>query len=412
MLNPDFSSHSASPTAQLSQQGWPSEAPARVAGHAVEMLATPRKLALTLACHADKSSRALGNRALAPALVGPLTSLSVLDKTTGTQSAALAALFASPDPVRTLTQQVHEALEGTGQTYVNHTSVLVRHGREFILEQYYRDRGIQQDIVPLSSSAVAAENRRITAVTNGTIEGNLVCDPCMVFSIVNAQYLKANWAFPFHRRDTSQSEFMTGEGQVLTVETMSKRFSSAAKLAFMQNHSLQAVQLPYVSRPGARHQLSMLLVMRMDKSLKQPSATETEEAMQGLQPYVSDEGPYEVIEVCLPRFRIKSRTDLLQVFQDHGAGAALTQDKTRFPGVELGEFAQESVLKVDETGTEASAVTLMRFRESGRPPVTGCLKFNRPFTAILCMENAAGRTTGPVEFLFSGQVNDPSVMAA
>ena len=129
------------------------------------------KEALTLALACRPQSRPQGapaNRALAPAAAAAVPALSLLNPTAGTASAALASLFPETNPLEALAQRVHASQDKTGQTFINHTSVLVRPDRQPILEQHYKSAGIRQDVITLTPHEVVAENARITAATRGT----------------------------------------------------------------------------------------------------------------------------------------------------------------------------------------------------------------------------------------------------
>ena len=406
MLSPNHPSGSAVQTPSLIPQTSQPEASAFMADRALAILKDPKELALTLACQVGPGSKPEENSVLAPAVIGPVASLAVLDKTQGTQSAVLCSLFQDPNPLSLLTRRVEKALEGTGQKYAHLTSVLVRDASKSVVEEHYRQHGIDQEVVSLTPAAVAAENRRITEVTNGTIQGSLQTDSRAIFALVDAQYLKLKWAFPFDYADTKREIFTSASGQKRPVSTMSQRFSGdrGDKVYFTRSIGLQAVRLPYVSAANAQQQLSMLVVMKTDASLRQPGEAEVRHAIRLLQPHL----PSEETEVFLPEFRIKGETDLLCTFQHLGISEALVPDQEIVSGAKVSRFTQECWLEVNEVGTEAAAVTVLEINECAYscPPPTRCLKFNRPFSVFVCVgDKAGGHTTSPEDFLFSAHVN-------
>ncbi|MCY4472030.1 MAG: serpin family protein [Kistimonas sp.] len=406
MLSPNHPSGSAVQTPSLIPQTSQPEASAFMADRALAILKDPKELALTLACQVGPGSKPEENSVLAPAVIGPVASLAVLDKTQGTQSAVLCSLFQDPNPLSLLTRRVEKALEGTGQKYAHLTSVLVRDASKSVVEEHYRQHGIDQEVVSLTPAAVAAENRRITEVTNGTIQGSLQTDSRAIFALVDAQYLKLKWAFPFDYADTKREIFTSASGQKRPVSTMSQRFSGdrGDKVYFTRSIGLQAVRLPYVSAANAQQQLSMLVVMKTDASLTQPGKAEVEKAIEQLEPTE----PGTNIELFLPEFRIKQKTDLLHTFQHLGIREALTQDQEKLPGASISAFTQECLLQIDELGTEAAAVSLMEIDEGLRwnPSPRYLLKFDRPFSVFVCLEDkAGGHTPRPEDFLFAAHVN-------
>lgn len=378
--------------AQTSQSRW-----------APVTLTSKETLTLALACRPQSRPQgAPANQALAPAAAAAVPALSLLNPTAGTASAALASLFPEANPLEALAQRVHASQDKTGQTFINHTSVLVRPDRQPILEQHYKSGGIRQEVVPLTPREVVAENARITAATRGLLPGRLEYRPQTVFVIANALYLKATWNLPFSPIGTAPAEFVTAAGQRLQVSTMTQDFFYAKDLDVMLEGSLQAVRLAYKSAPGASHSMSMVVVMKTDNSLQQPNEAEVAYAMTQLQPQQG-----HITQLKLPRFDIKSRTDLHEAFGSLGIGEALTQDQTRLPGAFVDEFTQECVIKVDEEGTEASAVTLLFCNECARPEPTRTLHFNRPFSAFVCLESTdKAQGVKDRDILFSAQVND------
>ncbi|MCY4471943.1 MAG: serpin family protein [Kistimonas sp.] len=396
---------------QATEQPGQYGAQSSIRGGGVAVLTSPEKLLLALACKEEPNAKAGVNRALAPSAIPAVASLSVLDRTPGTLSEALGSLFPSSQVDSTLNRRVNEVLAGTGrQMYISRTSVLVREEYKPALEHYYRQQGIAQELVPLTQAAVDAENRCITEVTQNNIKGSLQCKPQTVFAIANAQYLKAEWAKSFEVGDTERVAFTTASGQVLRVNTMRQSFFCEGQMHFMQSPELQAVKLPFKSAASSGQQLSMLFVMKRDADLKQPCDNEVRQAIRMLGPNSAS----HVTEVALPQFRIQSKTDLLQTFEELGIGTALAQDQGCLPGAYLDEFTQECMMKIDEKGIEAAAVTLLYCNECARGyfPATVSLKFDRPFSAFVCLESTAAGTAGAIDFLFACQVNDPSAATA
>ena len=366
------------------------------------VLQDPRHLARALTFTQGQSRGMNANNVRAPAVIGPVASLAPLDRTSGA-SAALASLFPDKHPVQPLTLRACEAIRNTGQRYVNHTAVLVRPDRAAAMEAHYRALGTPQDVTVSTPAAIHAENERIAALTKGLIQGQLTADPDRVLAIVNTQYLKAEWGYPFDPGDTCPRLFTTAAGIPQSVDTLQRTFSYYPPMECMEQGALQAVKLPYIWHPDTEERLSMLLVMKKDGRLQQPDQQDVEQAMSGLVPHVRG----ELTQVRLPKFRVESKTNLMAVFAEVGLGAALALDPARLPGAVISEFSQRCLLSVDEYGTEAAAVTDMECTDSVPPQPSRTFWFDQPFSAFVCLEKSGRRSNADVDFLFAAQINDP-----
>jgi serine protease inhibitor len=108
--------------------------------------------------------------------------------------------------------------------------------------------------------------------------------------------------------------------------------------------------------------------------------------------------------VVLPRFSVRSRLDLVPLFQSLGVHDLFDASKADLsgisaaPGLYVDTFVHEAWVQVDEEGTEAAAATGAAVRE-----VLGSLPIvcDHPFLFFI-----RDRVSGAL--LFAGRVNDPS----
>lgn len=111
-------------------------------------------------------------------------------------------------------------------------------------------------------------------------------------------------------------------------------------------------------------------------------------------------------QVLMPRFEIEYRHDLKQVLTAMGMGIAFTPGEADFSGIAdmvlwIERVLHGTYIRVDESGTEAGAVTLVEECQGITPDCYGFyMKVNRPFVFAI-RENQANT------ILFIGKVADP-----
>ena len=116
-------------------------------------------------------------------------------------------------------------------------------------------------------------------------------------------------------------------------------------------------------------------------------------------------------EVMLPRMEVSYRTQLNDALRELGMGIAFNPNAADFSrmlptgagrNVYMGDVIHQSVLKVDEEGTEAAAVTSVEFRMTSVPVYEFTFKADRPFLIAIRDDD-----TGAL--LFVGAIVDPGV---
>ena len=207
--------------------------------------------------------------------------------------------------------------------------------------------------------------------------------------LVNAIYLKANWANAFDEALTADEPFAAPAGEV-TVKMM----HTTAELAYGEGDGWRAVDIPYIF-----HDLSFLVAMGDNEGTAMPSADEAAGASIG-----------SLVALGLPKFDIETATSLADVLKEMGMvtafreGADFTGMSTDDPPLHIGNVIHQANITVDEEGTEAAAATaVIMVGESApmEPPVPVVFTVDRPFTFWL-----RDRATGTI--IFTGRVNDPS----
>jgi len=176
--------------------------------------------------------------------------------------------------------------------------------------------------------------------------------------LLNALYFKGAWMLKFDEAETQYGEF--NEYYALPMMHQEKL------LSYFENTNYQALTLPYGN--GA-YQMTILLP-RQGKSVN--------DVLQGLtaEKWVKSLQQTEqaIVDVKLPRFESRTEMDLKGVMTKLGMPDAFDEYKADFPnfctknGVDTGFYIylmkQVAKIKVNEEGTEASAVTIIGMEDT------------------------------------------------
>ena len=325
------------------------------------------------------------------------TVLHITDQTTIHRSMnGLGASFAS---VNKSVDNTSEGGEGTSQVQLSiANSLWGQAGYSFeqaFLDVLSSEYGAGLELVDYKTDPEAARlaiNAWVDEQTKQRIPELLPKDSIHVdvrLTLVNAIYLKANWAATFDDALTVAEPFAAPAGEV-TAQMM----HTMAELAFGEGEGWRAVEIPYVF-----NDLSFLVAMGESADTAMPSVDEAAGALTG-----------RLVDLGLPKFDIETATSLADVLGAMGMASAF-DDRNEFtgmsserPGLYIGDVIHQANITVDEEGTEAAAATaVIMVAESApqEPPTPVVFTVDRPFTFWL-----RDLATGTV--IFAGRVNDPS----
>ncbi len=213
--------------------------------------------------------------------------------------------------------------------------------------------------------------------------------------LVNAIYLKAPWEEPFESSLTRPRPFRRFDGSVVQVPTM----SGALELAgYGTGPGWQAARLPYAGRD-----LAMTVVVPDSSDLQQFSQSLDETRLKQI---LSAPQPVPMLNLQLPRFKVRLTTELTEHLAALGMPTAFDSTRADFSGMTtqerlfISEVFHDAYIAVDEKGTEAAAATAVVVSVvSGSLGIT--LNVDRPFFFVI----HDVETATP---LFIGHVADPS----
>ncbi len=207
--------------------------------------------------------------------------------------------------------------------------------------------------------------------------------------LVNAMYLKADWAVPFNAALTEDRSFRLASGRKVKVPTMSMTIGQAVA----RSESYRAIELPY---DGDR--LVMLIVVPSD--LAAFEAGLTSDAYDAIVESLEQ----DTVALTMPTFSARASVGLTEPLKALGIidlfdpGLADLSGISPEPGLHVGAAVHQAFVKVAEQGTEAAAATAIGDTGTSGPPPT--FRVNRPFLWFI-------RDRGTGSILFMGRVTDP-----
>jgi len=212
--------------------------------------------------------------------------------------------------------------------------------------------------------------------------------------LTNAIYFNAAWAKPFEPGQTEDGTFYLLDGGQVTVPMMRQ----TATIGYAEGKGYQAIELPYDG-----WELSMVILL--------PQAGEFEPFEGALDAdyvdTITKDLAYGQVALTMPKFEFESGFGLKEALVAMGmpdafTGAADFSGMTGSRDLFIGEVIHQAFVSVDETGTEAAAVTAVVVPTSAMPEEPVEVTVDRPFIFLI-----RDIETGAI--LFVGRILDPSV---
>ena len=213
--------------------------------------------------------------------------------------------------------------------------------------------------------------------------------------LANSLYFKADWESPFEEYATNKADFTNADGKVAQVDMMRQQ----EYFSYVRTESFAMAELPYsgttcmdIILPDSGISVSQcigeLSQARFDAALKKMSSKE--------------------LNVHLPKFDLNFNHQLIDIMKQLGIvdvfdryNADLSKMGSGHDDAYVGKAFQLSRVSVDESGTEAAAVTVIGIvgEGIGSPEIIVPIEFNvnRPFAYII-----RDKQTGTI--LFVGKV--------
>lgn len=266
--------------------------------------------------------------------------------------------------------------------------ITVRKGFIDDAKTYYSSEVFPADFA--SQATVDKVNKWCSDKTHGKINSILdKPDPRMVMALMNALYFKGSWTHSF--QDVREGKFNSISGSAVKMDLM----HLTDELYYAEYDGFSMAELPYGN--GAFSMKVILPGVKEDfaKAVKRFSAKTLDK--------LNEKATKENVSVTMPKFTFEDNSDLNDVLIALGMEDAFNADKADFSkmsdGLYIGFVKQKTFIDVNESGTEAAAVTIVGMEKNsiggGTPKVINFIA-DRPFLFII-QENSTGAV------LFIGQ---------
>lgn len=246
------------------------------------------------------------------------------------------------------------------------------------IRQFYD--GLVQALDFAGAASVDVINGWVSDQTEGLID-NLIerLEADLVTLLVNTVYFKGMWTTPFESGFTRDDTFHTASGAARTVPFMYRdgRFEHRVGANF------EAVRLPY----GEDERIAMYVFLPDEGISLKNFAEDLADDAQLFDGFTNKLG-----EVHLPRLDVQYKANLNDVLVALGMETAFHPGRADFTGMTdgdgseglyIGDVVHQSVLKVDEEGTEAAAATSVGIRMTSMPQYEFRFTADRPFSLAL-----------------------------
>lgn len=215
-------------------------------------------------------------------------------------------------------------------------------------------------------------NKYVAEKTNNTIK-NLINGNVEGMALVNAIYFKKDWKHQFNSDLTREQQFYVDNNTVRLTP-----FMNQSKLVVPYTHSegYEALELPYTDE-----NYSMVFIKCGEKL---PNKTTVQTLLFSLQ--------NKEVDVSIPKFTLEGGVKLNKLTQNIGINRIFNLGKN-FPNMTdenlfVDKIYQKTFMKVDESGTEASAATaVFTLGVSDTNPNKITFVLDEPFLAILRYKN-------------------------
>jgi serpin B len=254
-----------------------------------------------------------------------------------------------------------------------------------------------------NEAAKAAINKWASDNTNGLIDD---VSPEFtgeeVAAIANALYFKDAWENEFDPSKTVKDTFYSPTGEVEVDMMNYENKTPTIGSQYYEDDDIQMARMDFKNGGG------MYLIMPKDGDVTSLATNFSEEYFN----QIKADSEMKALSISMPKFEIKSpMMNLVGSLKEMGIplfeGDSLNDGVVEYKGrsTQLDQAVQKAVIKVDEVGTTAAAVTVMTIIAESVPPTYEqvSVKFDKPFMFVL-----TGSGFGE-QVLFTGTVCNPSL---
>ncbi|XP_077367281.1 alpha-1-antitrypsin homolog [Festucalex cinctus] len=243
-----------------------------------------------------------------------------------------------------------------------------------------------------SEEAEAAINSYIANQTKNMIKEHVKdLDKALAMMLINTVYFKGEWERHFNKSLTGKADFHVDENTKVEVDMMKR--TGRYDMYYDMDNGTTVLMLPY------KGNTSMMIVLPDKGKMKDVEAYISKDYIK----HWHDSIYRQSVSVFLPKFSISTNMALDSTLKEMGITTAFG-NTADFSGIsddvmlKLSKATQEAVLNVDETGTEAVAVTTLEVMAMSMPMR---VQMDRPFLALIVEDSTRS-------ILFMGKISNPA----
>ncbi len=179
--------------------------------------------------------------------------------------------------------------------------------------------------------------------------------------LLNAIYFKNEWLFPFEKEATSKQNFYNENKTISKVDMMYKKFFS---VLYYEDDKIQIIELPYKDE-----NFSMIIILPSKEKYSSSFDYLNKEKI-GFLEIIKKLTKKRNVNLNLPKFEFEYETSLKDSFIYLNMKEAFTNNAdfskiTQEEKLKINDIIHKTYIKVDEFGTEASAVTAITMFAAG-----------------------------------------------
>lgn len=273
------------------------------------------------------------------------------------------------------------------------------------IRKYYLANVSPLDYIENADGAVEKINSWAAEHTENKIKKVLQrLDPSTRLVLTNAIYFKGDWLIPFDKSKTENEAFHLSDGS--TVKTPMMQFHENVlrenEFRYSETEELKALKLPYTGK-----KMSMTFLLPKDKS-KGVDWLKNNVDQNTLKTIEENFKKTKMNKIKIPKFefKVKYKENFKKALQNLGMKKAFIPGVANFSGMDgtknlfISKTVHKAYVKVDETGTEAAAVTAVVLRLTSVPSTKPTFVANHPFMFLIKDEKTDS-------ILFMGSVANP-----
>jgi serpin B len=225
--------------------------------------------------------------------------------------------------------------------------------------------------------------------------------------LVNAIYFKGTWEKLFKENDTKEENFTLLSGQSILVPMMHQK----NKFRYLEGDGCQILEMPYkgIRVFGSLEHISMIIILPEKKDgIEDIGISLTTEKIENYLEKLNHIWERE-LNVIFPKFKIETEYKLNKTLYTLGMISAFS-DGANFSGIAvdppryISQIIHKAFVEVNEKGTEAAAVTVIRMLGAGMVPIVEPTEFRADHPFIFLLVDSNTRT-----ILFIGRILNPKL---